>query len=299
VETVLAEARTFEPDWIAAVGGGSVVDLAKAVCALVRAPLPVERYHDGEPLSAEVLPLIAVPTTAGTGSEATMVTVLINKRTGVKKSFRHPGMIPRSVILDPELLATCSPTVVAHAGMDALVQAVESYTSKGATWLTDALALKAVGLIAQSLEAVFAAPGNTARAGDLLTGSFLAGCALSNSRLGLVHGLAHPLGARYGAAHGLVCAVCMGPVLRFNRETIGAKHAELTAVLGESPEACFARLGGRLGIRSPFAGKPVVDRARIIEETLASGSTAANPRPVAAGDVERLLDEIFQAGEAI
>lgn len=297
VERLLAEARAFSPDWMAAVGGGSVIDLAKAVCALVAAPLPVERYHDGEPLTGSVLPLIAVPTTAGTGSEATLVTVLINARTGVKKSFRHPGMMPRIVILDAELLSTCSPTVIAHAGMDALVQAVESYVSKGATWFTDALALKAVGLVAHSIEAVFRAPGDTARAGDLLTGSFLAGCALSNSRLGLVHGLAHPLGARYAVAHGLVCAACVGPVLRFNSDFIGQKHRELSSVLGESPESTFARLSGCLGIRSPFAGKPVVDRARIIEETLVSGSTAANPRPVVAGDVACLLDEIFHDEE--
>jgi hypothetical protein len=89
----------------------------------------------------------------------------------------------------------------------------------------------------------------------------------------------------------------VGPVLRFNSDFIGQKHRELSSVLGESPESTFARLSGCLGIRSPFAGKPVVDRARIIEETLVSGSTAANPRPVVAGDVACLLDEIFHDEE--
>ncbi len=293
VEHLLKRVRNFNPDWIAAVGGGSVIDLAKAVSGLAVGHLPIERYHDGEPLPGPILPLIAMPTTAGTGSEATMVTVLINPRTGVKKSFRHPGLMPRSVILDPELLGTCSPAIIAYSGMDALVQAMESYVSKSATWLTDTMALKAIELISRSIETVHRTPHDVSPAGDLLNGSYLAGCALTNARLGLVHGLAHPLGARFAVPHGQVCAACVLPVLRFNRDFIAHKNREMESVLGESTESCFARLIRRLGIQSPFAGKPLTDRARMIEETLASGSTAANPRPVVAIDVDRILDEIF------
>lgn len=289
---LLTDARDHRPDWIAGVGGGSVMDLAKAIAGLVQAHGDPSAYHDGAPLDAPAIPFVAVPTTAGSGSEATMVSVLINEATRVKKSIRDPAIMAQLVMLDADLLAECPAQVIAHSGMDAFVQAIEAYSSCKATWLSDRLALQAIGMINTSLEAFHAVPSSAA-ADTMLTASYLTGLAFSFSRLGAVHGLAHPLGVRYRQAHGLVCAVCLPPVLAFNRAELGTKYADMCASVGGDLVERTEHLLARFGLRSPFAGADVVDREAIIAETLASGSTAANPRRVTATDANRLLDAIF------
>lgn len=225
-----------------------------------------------------------------------MVTVLTNARTGVKKSFRDPSMAARLVILDPTLLASCPPQTMAASGMDALVQAIESFFSRGATAFTDHLALDAARLINDALVAGVRNPADPSAASELMQGSFLAGCALSNARLGLVHGLAHPLGVRFHAAHGLVCGVCMPAVLRFNREAVGEKYDRLAKGMGCDPAARIEVLLRKLDLRSPFPGQKLQEVDALIDETMASGSTAANPRPVTRADVTAIISELFRPG---
>ncbi|MFA7692631.1 MAG: iron-containing alcohol dehydrogenase [Candidatus Hydrogenedentes bacterium] len=292
LEELLSLVREHNPHWIAALGGGSVLDIAKAAAGLHHAPLPIRSYHDGTPIPPTATAFIAVPTTAGTGSEATMVSVLTNEDTGVKKSIRHPSFLARLVVLDPQLLEACPPPIMAASGMDALTQAIESYCSRGATWLSDTFAIKAFTMIYESLEK--ACLGNVEVLPQLLEGSFLAGIALSNARLGLVHGLAHPLGARFHIPHGKVCAVCLPYVLRFNRESIEEKYVVLTHHTGDDLLTAVEALNKRLGIENPFIGKTLHDPEAFIEETLASGSTQANPKEVTEEDVSRILDELFQ-----
>ena len=284
--------RATQAQWVAAVGGGSVIDLAKAAALLAAAARPTVAYHDGAPVESDGLPFFAVPTTAGTGSEATINTVLSNTQTGAKKSIRDPRMMARVVILDPQLLATCPPAVIAASGLDAFTQAVEAFTSRGATAFSDGLALQGLGLIAGHLEAVFH-DARAAEAGELLAGSFITGVALSFARLGVVHGLAHPLGSLYHAPHGLVCAVCLPHAIVFNRATMGTKYEALSAVIGGDLLDGVAGLNTRLGLRSPFAGQTIRSRGALIAETLASGSTKSNPRPVTRADVEWFLDRLF------
>ena len=292
LRALLAFVREQGAEWIAGIGGGTAMDLAKACAALVKGDLAERAYHDGAAFPAAGLPFLAAPTTAGSGSEASMVSVLTNTATGVKKSMRSATMIARIVALDPALLEGSPPQVIAHSGMDALTQAVESYVSRKAVWLSEVLALRAVELVNSSLEAVYADSASP-QAGDLLTGSYLAGYALAFSRLGVVHGLAHPLGCRYELPHGLVCGVCLPVALRFNREVVGAKYDTLSRAVGGDLLVRVERLLARFGMLSPFAGRPVPDDAGIIGEILASGSTAANPRPVSAEDARRLLRELF------
>jgi len=292
VDELLAVARDHRAEWIAGVGGGSVLDVAKACAGLLHASLSPTAYQEGAAIEASRVPFIAAPTTAGTGSEATTVSVLTNPEKKLKKSIRHPSFMARLAVLDPSLLASCPPSIIACSGMDAFAQAVESFVSRRATWFSDELALKALVLLSGSLESVFADAGSD-KAADLMLGSYLAGVALSNARLGLVHGLAHPLGARYIVAHGLACAVCLPHVIEFNRQTVAAKYERMSTAIGADLLAKTAHFLDSLDLGSPFTGKPVHSLELIVEETLASGSTAANPRPVSAEDVEALLNMIF------
>jgi alcohol dehydrogenase class IV len=291
-EQLRAKLREQRVDWVAAVGGGSVLDLAKAAAGLCHAPGSVAAYHNGsQPIPPATLPLLAAPTTAGTGSEATIVSVLTNPDGNLKLGFRHPSFMPRLVILDPLLLRSCPPSTLAAAGMDALVQAFEAYTSRYATPFTRVLAELALVRIAQALPAVY--DGDWSRAPDLLQGSYLGGLSLSHARLGVVHGLAHPLGARWHVAHGVVCAVCFPAALAFNRPVLGDDLAHLRGLLGRDIGEVMQDLTVRMKLVSPFRGATISDREAIIHEILISGSTDANPRKVTAREAGELLDAIF------
>ncbi|MEI8243739.1 MAG: iron-containing alcohol dehydrogenase [bacterium] len=291
VETLRAHLRAPRFDWVAAVGGGSVIDLAKAAAGLRDAPERVCAYQAGNPIPPATLPLIAAPTTAGTGTEATVVSVLTDASCSLKQSIRHPSFMPRLVILDPTLLRSCPPATLAAAGMDAFVQAFESYTSRFATPLTRVLSELALVRIAGALPAVH--DGDWSRASDLLQGSYLAGVALSHARLGVVHGLAHPLGARWHAAHGVVCAACFPAALRFNRPAIQNDLSRLRVLLGCDVEELVAGWMTQMHLASPFPGTRITDGEAIVREVLASGSTNANPRPVTAEHVKTLLADLF------
>ncbi|MDR2849256.1 MAG: iron-containing alcohol dehydrogenase [Verrucomicrobiota bacterium] len=288
VEALRAELRRDRPDWVAAVGGGSVIDLAKAAAGLADAPESAAFYQtDNAAIPPAALPLIAAPTTAGTGSEATVVAVLTDPARGLKQSIRHPSYMPRLVILDPCLLKGCPPATVAAAGLDAFIQAFESYTSRHATPFTRALSELALVRIARALLPLYR--GDSDAAADMLEASYLAGVALSHARLGVVHGLAHPLGVRFHAAHGLVCACCLPACLAFNREAVARDLDALKARHGLDVEAQVAEWQTAMGLANPFSGRTIPDREAFVRETLASGSTAANPRPVTAEDVDALV----------
>ncbi|MBN1669839.1 MAG: iron-containing alcohol dehydrogenase [Kiritimatiellae bacterium] len=295
VAALRAKARAVGAAWVAGVGGGSVMDLAKAAAGLMHAEREPAYYHGGGALRAPGVPFVAAPTTAGSGAEATVNAVLTNAESGVKKSIRDPSFMARLVVLDPALLEQAPPRVTAESGMDAFTQALESFWSAKASWLSDQLALKGLCLIARHLQDVFEARNGIA-ADNLLLGSFLTGVAFSASRLGVVHGLAHPLGSIYGVPHGRVCAACLPHAVAFNREAVGAKYGVVCDALGEDLPAWIERHQTRFGLDSPFAGQPIRDRARIVREVLASGSTAANPRPVTERDVDALLQPLFAQG---
>lgn len=292
VAELLGIARCHRADWIAGIGGGSILDLAKAAAALFRGSRSVQAYHDGAPIENAGITFLAVPTTAGTGSEATINAVLTNPDTGAKKSIRDIGMMARVVILDPELIAACPPAVIAASGMDALTQAVEAFISRKATWLSERLALQGLSLIAANLETVFNEP-HASQADALLTGSYLTGIALSFARLGVVHGIAHPLGALYRVPHGLVCAACLPHAIELNRSAVAEKYRIMSDAVGGDLLQQVRDLSQRLRIVAPFAGRELREKDRIIRETLASGSTHANPRAITAADVEWLLDRLF------
>ena len=213
-------------------------------------------------------------------------------------------MMPQLALLDPELTVSCPAGVTAHSGMDAFVQAVEAFTSRGANPMTDALALQAAKLTSRWLETAVREPENREAREAMAMGAMLAGLALNTSRLGLVHGLAHPIGAVTGAAHGQLCGLLMPPVIRFNREAAAGKYALLAEELDLVPPRTYPQaavdalvrftedLLRRLEIplRLAEVGFDPGDLDWVARETMPSGSTKANPRPVTPEDARSVAE---------
>ena len=227
VDRVVALARDADCDLVVAAGGGSVLDCGKAASAMLTNPGSLEDYLEGvgtgRALSAAPRPMVAVPTTSGTGSEVTWNAVISGP--GYKKSVRSPMMIPRVALVDPELTRTLSPEVTASCGMDALVQIMEAYLSRCATPLTDGLALQGVQLAGWSLPRAFD-DGQDMEAREAMSlASLMGGICLANAGLGAVHGFASPLGALFPISHGVACAALLPQVMEANlRAARGTAH---------------------------------------------------------------------------
>lgn len=300
VDRVRARAQSFRADLLIGIGGGSALDVGKAAAGLLKEPEETMHYFTGGALAGHAAPFVAAPSTFGTGTEATPNAVLIDPAGPTKKSIRHPSMLPRVAIVDPQLGRGASARVKAEAGMDALAQAIEGFCSRFSTSVSESLSFGAVALLAAHLESFVFTPDDMESAEQVANGSLMAGMAFSNCRLGLVHGLAHPLGARYGVPHGRLCAVLLPHVLRYNRDTVPEQYALLCGIvktdIAEFCEDLLVKLGlprhlGDVGVQ---AG----DLPGIISETLPSGSTKANPRPATEPDLHRILLDVCRLGEA-
>jgi len=213
-------AREQGCELVVAIGGGSALDAGKAMAALATNPGPVMNYLEvvgrGRPLDAAPLPFIAVPTTAGTGAEATRNAVLAVPEHRVKVSLRSPLMLPRLAVVDPELTLGVPPAVTATTGLDALTQLVEPYLSCRANPCTDALCAAGIPLAARALPRAFANGDDLAARTAMAQASLWSGMALANAGLGAVHGLAGPIGGQFAAPHGAVCAALLPSVLASN-----------------------------------------------------------------------------------
>ncbi|NNB86369.1 iron-containing alcohol dehydrogenase [Corallococcus exiguus] len=221
-------------DAVVAIGGGSSLDAGKAIAALAANggdPLDyLEVIGRGQALTKPPLPFVAVPTTAGTGSEVTRNAVLGSKEAGVKASLRSPMMLPRVALVDPDLLEHAPSEVLAAGGLDALSQLIEPFLSIRAQPLTDALAREGMQRSARSLrKAVLHGPGPAERE-DLAIASLFGGLCLANSGLGAVHGFAAPLGGMLGAAHGALCAALLGATLELNLEALRSRAPDHPAL---------------------------------------------------------------------
>lgn len=204
-------------DGVLAFGGGSVLDAAKVTAMLAANPECQVADLNGTKALRRRMPLIAVPTTAGTGSEATNVSVITDSHKNLKQVLVHVDMIPDVAIIDAGLTLGVPPAVTAMTGVDALTHAIEAYVSIGASPLTQGLALRAISLIGEALPLVVGQGGNMAARESMMLASYMAGMAFSNSGLGLCHAAAHPIGARYGIPHGRANALMLPAVMRFNQ----------------------------------------------------------------------------------
>jgi alcohol dehydrogenase len=221
VDEAVACYHAVAPACVLAMGGGSAVDAAKAIAGLLPSGDSVMAYlegvGEGRSYCGPGTPFIAMPTTAGTGGETSKNAVLSHIGTnGYKKSFRDVALVPRHIVLDPELTVSCSPSVTAACGMDAFTQLLESYVSIRATPMTDALALSGLTQAAQALPLAVADGANIAARSSMLYASSLSGLTLANAGLGSVHGLASPIGAFFPMPHGAVCGSLLADACRIN-----------------------------------------------------------------------------------
>ncbi|MHB0877630.1 MAG: iron-containing alcohol dehydrogenase family protein [Anaerolineae bacterium] len=304
VNQALVSARLLGADVLIGIGGGSQMDVAKAVSGLMHASGAPPDYLGGRELDGPTVPWIAVPTTSGTGAEVTMNAVLTDEEACQKKSIRGEALYARVAIVDPVLTLGVPPKTTAYSGADALCQAIEPFVSIGAMPLTDALCREAIALIGGALLPAFQDGSDLAARRDMHYGSLMAGIALANARLGAVHGMAHPLGCRYHLAHGLVCGLLLPHVMEWNLPIAAARYAEVAALLGVDTAGMSTETAAAAGVgavrellaavgipeRLSDAGVGEIDYEAVARESM-SASMKHNPRAMDESDVVALLKE--------
>ena len=246
VDQAVAEHTGNDIDVVIGIGGGSVLDAAKAIAGLLRVRDSVMDYLEGvgsgKAYSGPAVPFLAVPTTAGTGSEATKNAVLsVTGKHGFKKSFRDDRLVPEYALVDPDLLVTCPPALIAANGMDAVTQLLESYVSLRSNPMTDALAWSGLEAARDGLLPWFEASGDPSAArSSMAYAALLSGITLAQTGLGSVHGLASPLGAFFPVPHGVVCGTLVGAATRVNIAAMRAREPDNPAL------EKYARIAGLL-----------------------------------------------------
>lgn len=302
VEDGLAAYHDAEADCLVAVGGGSAMDVAKVVAVKVNHHRPLADYDDakgGDALITEpVPPIVAIPTTAGTGSEVGRSGVVTLRETGRKTVIFAPGLLPVLAILDPELTFGLPAFLTAATGYDALTHNVEAYVAKGDHPLCDSIALGGITLVARSLARAVAEPGDADARGDMMKAAAMGSIAFQKG-LGACHSLAHPLSAVSGLHHGLANALCLPAVVRFNVEHEGLepRYAEIARILTGEAEAgrcadALAELRATIGLPSGLgeAGVKRTDLDELADEAVADSCHANNPRECTRADMRALYE---------
>ncbi len=228
-------------DCVIGIGGGSSLDMAKITSVMVVNPGSVSDYFGIDLLSKPGLPLILIPTTAGTGSEVTPIVILSDEGEKLKKGVVSSHLYPDCALLDPELTFGLPPAVTTATGMDALIHAVEAYTSKNATPMSDVLAREAMRLIYNNIRTAYADGANAEARGAMLRGSMLAGMAFANAGVTAVHAFAYPIGAEFHIPHGLANTLMLVPVMRFNMLGNLERFGELAEIFGQPVEGLSTR----------------------------------------------------------
>lgn len=226
-------AKDVGADIIVGVGGGSAMDVAKAVSVLVTNGGKVEDYQGVNKVPSKGLPKIVIPTTAGTGSEVTWTAVFSNPEKKTKGGINSPYLYPDLAILDPELTLSLPPLITASTGLDAFTHAIESFIGKAATPITKMFSLTAMDLIYNNITKAVLSPDDIDARENMLYGSFLAGVALSNAGVGAVHAMAYPLGAVYNIPHGAANSILLPYVMDFNKDVCVDEFRDIAYIMGE------------------------------------------------------------------
>ncbi|MBK9167070.1 MAG: iron-containing alcohol dehydrogenase [Bryobacterales bacterium] len=285
VERGAAFAAGLNIDGIIGLGGGSSLDCAKGINFVLTNGAPMRQFHGWGKATRPMLPMIAAPTTAGTGSEAQSYALISDAETHVKMACGDPKAAFRMAILDPELLVSQPDGVRAAAGYDAVSHAIETWVTTKRSPLSSALSREAWRLLDGSFERVFARPDDVEACGNLQLGAFLAGLAIENSMLGAAHACANPLTATYGTTHGVAIAALLPHVVRWNEPVVGGAYRELSPDLPARLETLAAAAG--LPVRLAPLAVPREDFPSLAEAAASQWTGRFNPRPFdAAGALE-------------
>jgi len=312
-------ARAFAPDAVIGVGGGSCIDMAKCAALLLTHGGKLEDYYGEFKIPSRVLPVIAIPTTAGTGSEATPVAVVSDSNRTLKVGISSPYMIPAAAICDPVLTWTCPPALTAIAGADALTHAIEAFTAfrrvpnaalaqehvfVGKNDFSDLFALRAIALIGRSLEKAYTDGNDRQARADIMQGALAAGCAFGTAGTSLAHAVQYPIGALTHTAHGTGVAAILPYAMSYNRTAALTEMAEIAVALGADQKRYtkeelshlaiheVARLFAAIGIPSDLQklGLPEDRIAWTAESAVGIGRLIKNnPRPIDLDAMRRFL----------
>ncbi len=309
VETVDKAAAAFKEsgaDFIVALGGGSPMDVAKAVGVVARFGGSITEYEGADKVPGDIIPLIAVPTTAGTGSEVTAFSVITDHSRDYKLTVFSYKLIPSYAILDAELLTTAPASVAAACGIDAMVHALEAYISTAASPFSDAMAEKALELIGANIRSYVANRGDIDAAESMLVGSLFAGIAFSWARLGDVHAMSHPVSAYFNVPHGVANAILLPTIVEYNMLADKGKYFEIYNYIAALPVAPdeftpdmlvdeILELNEALGIPAGLSEAGVTKDKfdAMADDAMKSGNIAVNPRSTTKKDILALYEKAF------
>ncbi|MFO7166703.1 MAG: iron-containing alcohol dehydrogenase [Chloroflexota bacterium] len=301
VERGAARARAANADVIVAVGGGSPIDTAKAMRILLSENGSLLDHQGYNLIERPLMPMVAVPTTAGTGSEVTAWAVIRDEDAGVKVSFSSPFLAPDLAVLDPEMTLTLPPQLTAATGMDALTHAIESFVGQNSNPITDSLALQAIDMISNNLRAAVHSGRDIDARGNMLIASCIAGVAFSSGGgcLGIVHAIAHAVGGVFEVHHGTANSIILPHGMRFNSVAVPNRYSRIARAMGvnaggrpeqdviEDGVAAVAQLAADCGLplRLRDVGVPEEALPAIADAALGDAAIFTNPRPATADDV--------------
>jgi len=298
-------ARKLKPDLIIGLGGGSSLDAAKAVALLVTNKGSIEDYEGKYRYTFPPIPVLAIPTTCGTGSEVTWSSVITHTERNFKMTIKGPHTFPSLAVVDPDLLCTLPQSLIASTGMDALVHAVEAFSVKPSTFITDLFAEEAVRLIFHHLERAYKdMNGDKEARENLMKGSMLAGVAFGNSDVGAVHCIAEAVGALYDIPHGVANSIFLPYVMEFNLPDAESSYADIAGFVGigaKSRRGAAERLieevrglSSRLNIpRFKDIGIKESQFPLIAEKSCQNNSNPSNPRRAEVKDYLHILNTAF------
>jgi alcohol dehydrogenase class IV len=300
-------------DHILALGGGSSIDTAKGIGIMATNKGHILDYEGVNRIPHPGLPVVAIPTTAGTGSEVTASTIITNSQTHFKAAVISPYIFPQLALLDPQLTEKLPQELTAATGMDALTHAIESYTSKTATPFSRALAIEAIRMIGQNLKKAYFVGNDPASREQMLVASAMAGMAFAQSRLGNVHAISHTLGGVFNIPHGIANAALLPYVMKYNLPACPEKMKDIAEALGcrvdglpldeaaELAVQAVVELNRALNIPSNIRELGVDLKAlpKLVEDSMRSGNVLVNPRWTRSSDIERIIRNAYEGNLSV
>ncbi|MDQ0218174.1 iron-containing alcohol dehydrogenase [Peribacillus cavernae] len=299
--------KQYQSDAVLAVGGGSSIDTAKAIAVMAKNAGSILDYEGVGKIPNPPLPIIAIPTTAGTGSEVTNSTVVTNKDTSFKLGVLSTYVFPSLAILDPDLTLQLPQGITAATGMDALTHAIESYTSKAASPVSQAFAMQAIKMIGENLTKAYFVGTDIESRENMLVASMIAGAAFSQSRLGNVHAISHTLGGVFNIAHGIANAALLPFVMKFNLPACQEKYKDIAIALGNDVTGLSTMQAAEKAIDSVIEMNQTMNIPlnikelgvsmelvpKLVEDAMRSGNVFINPRLTKAEDIQSIIENAY------